>query len=132
MRVTGLVAIILGLGLVALSFLWVTVSPPENRWTDEQAKEHRQNVALYHQLQHTVGGAQGKSASAAKTGSQPTKEDLERARQRWQESDTALRAAQAAGPRTAWWLRVAGLTVTAIGVAAILLSKRKPPKADDE
>ena len=51
---------------------------PERVWTDEQAKEHQQASATFHELQHTVGGQLNrKGSNAAKTKGGPTKADLD-------------------------------------------------------
>jgi hypothetical protein len=129
MRSLGLAAIVIGLLLVALSFVWVTMFPAEKRWSNEQAREHAQNVARYHQLQHTVGGhSHGKAPSTKKSAPKPTKAELDAARLRWEESDAALRNAQTADGRMAWWIRGIGVVVAALGIATVAFNKKKKPK----
>jgi hypothetical protein len=122
MKTLGLLLTIIGSLLVGLSFLWPVLFPPASRWTTEQAEEHSKAGALLHKLAlggHTEpkGNAHGKPMPRA------SKDELDAARQRWEESKKALDSAKSAGHNTAAWLRWSGAALAAIGMATLAFSK---------
>jgi hypothetical protein len=133
MKLLGLLATVVGLVLMVLSFLWAALFPPVNRWSDEQAKEHQQASAKYHQLQHTVGHQlKSPKNSSPKPQPQSTPGDLEAAKKRWQEIEAARVAARDSGEQTKWWLRLGGAAVAAIGVVALVSGKQRERKRPHE
>ena len=127
MKFFGFAVTIVGVILIILSFFWVAMFPPEDVWSEEQAKEHAQASALYHQLQHTVGGAHrhGPLGPQGKSSKQYTKADLAAAKLRWETSYAALQEAQGRGQSTKIWLRFGGIAVAAVGAGTLGAEKRR-------
>jgi hypothetical protein len=132
MRIAAFLLICAGSAVVALSFMWPLIFPPESRWTDEQAEEHSKAGTHYHSI--AMGGsahAKGRARSNGKAQSKSNQSELEAARLRWEESKAALNAAQARGKNTAVWLRFGGAAVALVGVAGLVLDKRRAPKSSN-
>ena len=128
MRIAAFLLIIAGSVVVALSFVWPLIFPAESRWTDEQAEAHAQAGTHFHSV--AMGGpghAKGRPKSSAKA----SQSEIEAARLRWEESKAALNAAQAKGKNTAGWLRYGGAAIALVGVAGLVLDKKRPPKTGD-
>jgi hypothetical protein len=132
MRIAAFLLIGLGSVVVALSFVWPLLSPPESRWTEEQALEHSKAGTHYHSI--AMGGhshAKGRSGSSGKAAKKAAEDELAAARQRWEKSKAALDAAQSQGKSTAGWLRYGGAAIALVGVAGLLLDKRRAPNSSD-
>jgi hypothetical protein len=131
MRIAAFLLIIVGSIVVALSFVWPVLFPPESRWTDEQAEAHAKAGTHFHSV--AMGGpgrGKDRGGSSGKAAKKATASEIEAARLRWEESKAALNAAQTEGRNTAGWLRYGGAAIALIGVAGLVLDKKRPPKAD--
>jgi hypothetical protein len=131
MRIAAFLLIIVGSVVVALSFIWPIIFPPESRWTDEQAEEHSKAGTHFHSL--AMGGpgrAKNRSGLNGKSAQKASASEIEAARRRWEESKAALDAAQVKGKSTAGWLRYGGAAVALVGVAGLVLNKRRPPNTE--
>ena len=124
MKLLGLLATVVGLVLMVISFLWTTLFPPVNQWSDEKAKEHQKASATYHELQHTVGGRlkgpakasrrpppttrarKMRSKQAQESQPQPSRAELEAAKKHWEEIELARLSAHDGGEQPKWWLRL--------------------------
>jgi hypothetical protein len=133
----GLAGTTIGSLALALSFVWTTVYTPEQRWTEEQAKEHQQASAKFHKLQHTVGGKANRKRPATSPEAGPTQAELDAldaARNHFQTTKAGLDAARTDGHTTALWLRYSGVAVAALGVVALAIDRKRsrkcPPKRD--
>jgi hypothetical protein len=125
MRVLGFLLIAIGTVLIVLSFLWAYVFPPENRWTQEQAEEHARAGTYLHKLAHPGSHAHLKGQTHSHDHSEVNQVELEAARLRWQESKAALNDAQNRSQATAGWLRYSGAALAVLGVAGLVLNKKR-------
>jgi hypothetical protein len=127
MKIFGFSAVVIGLALLVLSLSWRSIFPAEQVWSESQAKEHSEASALYHQLQHTVGGhSHGPLGSRGKAF---TKADLNAAKERWEKSNAQLLEAKDRGKQAMWWLMIGGVAVTAVGAGALTAVQRRAAKA---
>jgi hypothetical protein len=132
MRIAAFLLICAGSVVVALSFVWPLLSPPESRWTDAQAEEHSKAGTHYHSI--AMGGhshSKGRSGNSGRAAKKAADDELAAARQRWEKSKAALDAAQTQGTSTAGWLRYGGAAIALVGVAGLVLDKRRSPKSAD-
>ena len=127
MRIAAFLLITVGSIVVALSFLWPVLFPPESRWTDEQAEAHAKAGTHYHSI--AMGGP-GRGKTRGGKAAKASESEIEAARLRWEESKAALNAAQQEGTNTAGWLRYGGAAIALVGVAGLVLDKRRGPKSD--
>ncbi|HJS06844.1 MAG TPA: hypothetical protein VJ809_04265 [Pirellulales bacterium] len=131
MRIAAFLLILAGCVVVTLSFIWPLIFPPESRWTEEQAAEHSKAGTHFHSI--AMGGhshTKSRSGSNGKAAAKVSESELAAARRRWEESKAALDAAQVKGKSTAGWLRYGGAAIALVGVAGLVLDKRRPTKAD--
>jgi hypothetical protein len=131
MRIAAFLLILAGSVVVALSFIWPVIFPAESRWTDEQAEAHSKAGTHFHSI--AMGGpgrAKSRSGPNGTSAQKASESDIEAARLRWEESKAALEAAQVKGKSTAGWLRYGGAAVALVGVAGLVLDKRRGPKPD--
>jgi hypothetical protein len=125
MKISAYLLIFAGIALVGISFAWPVLFPPESRWTQEQAEEHSKAGTHFHRI--ALGGhshAKGRPRSNGQ-GAKASEGELAAARARWEASKAALTAAQTQGHNTAGWFRYSGATVALIGVAGLVLDKRR-------
>jgi hypothetical protein len=106
--------LVLGLGLLALSWIWPVVAGGGPGWNQQQAEEHAHAAADLHQRQ-----------GAAEHGQQPDPQALESARQRYNASDARLQAAQQRGAGIATLLRWTGIIFALSGLAGYFVFCQK-------
>jgi hypothetical protein len=101
--------LLVGIGLLAFSFVWSTISRGQGNWSEEQALRYQAASARLHSLSH-------KYARPPEEGSAATaREELKNAQIEFQRLRSDLDAAIARPGRIALWLRVVGAVLAAVG-----------------
>jgi hypothetical protein len=112
-----LIALSIGILLVALSFAWPRIIGGVV-WNEQQASEHAEAAAELHRLSHAQSHAEGHGAGAKE---EHQAGSLAEARQRYELSQAALQQAQAYRWGSTQLLRWAGGFCSILGAAAYLL-----------
>jgi hypothetical protein len=127
--------LIMGLALVAFSFVWPLVASStlsSSSWTKEQARQHAETSAKLHELAHERGHFADDSASHAEkhaSHSAKNEADLERefkeTEAKYKEGDAKLAYAQSFSDRVTFWIRCFGGILLLLGLAAHFRHQRQ-------
>jgi hypothetical protein len=99
---------VIGVLLIALSFLWPCLVRTDMVWGDPQAREHARAAAELHQLAH-------ERAHATESNHRHDAESLAAARRRYERSQAELQAARSFRRRPTTLLRWAGVVCCLAG-----------------
>jgi hypothetical protein len=119
-------ALVVGLVLVVLSFVWPSVHDPRGQWTDENATAHQAAVARVHVGGYLTAGARGGGQMQAGERVDP---DLLRKHEqdvKELESLTAKLESARQGPyRIAGILKWSGAGLVALGCISVLVCRQR-------
>jgi hypothetical protein len=106
-------AVIAGLVLFAVSFIWPAASTQSAAWSTERAVEYQSASSNLHRLSHeyarTAGTEESKQVQA----------ELDKAKSEFATLSEDLESAIARPKRLAWYLRIGAAILVAIGAAGI-------------
>ncbi len=108
------VLLILGLLLLAFSFVGFANSTQVANWTPQEAREYQASSKNLHRLSHEY------ARKASTNEGQKVKAELQEAQQQYQKLRTNLDSAIARPRRFTWFARLGGLLLMAAGIAAFL------------
>jgi hypothetical protein len=106
-------AVILGLVLFAVSFVWPASSTRSASWSTEQAVEYQAASANLHRLSHEYARTAGTNEA------QQVRAELDKAQSDFATLSDDLESAIARPKRLAWYLRIGATLLVAAGAAGI-------------
>jgi len=105
------VALLCGLGLIALSWVWPFVSSGRSQWSDQQAREYQRVSTELHGLSHEFARQQEEGSDV-----DAVAEKLKSAQSEFSRLHQDLEAARQSPLRIASLLRLLGLALIVVGV----------------
>ncbi|HJQ79969.1 MAG TPA: hypothetical protein VJ828_08445 [Lacipirellulaceae bacterium] len=112
------VAVIVGLVLFVVSFVWPTASTNSTVWSTEQAVEYQSASSNLHRLSHeyarTAGTEESKQVQA----------ELDKAKSEFATLSGDLESAIARPKRLAWYLRIGACVMVVVGAVGFFYSNR--------
>jgi hypothetical protein len=115
--IVAVVLLVVGIGIVALSFVWPRVANSRANWSTDQARQFQAAAARLHSLSHQHAH-QSRQSDPQKMNS-----ELELAKTEYQLLEGQLEAARARPKNVAFGLRVAGVASMAAGALGLYRSR---------
>jgi hypothetical protein len=106
-------AVIVGLVLFAVSFVWPATSTNSTAWSTEQAVEYQSASSNLHRLSHEYARTAGTEKA------QQVRAELDKAQSEFATLSDDLESAIARPKRLAWYLRIGAAILVAAGAAGI-------------
>ncbi len=116
-----LMPLVLGTLLTILGLAMPWLYPQQALWTEGDAKQHNELANQAHAAHHASAHSQTNKLPTAK-------EEAAKARwyrEQYDKSAERLRQVREGGDSYGWWLMIAGMSLTAIGVVAALIMRKE-------
>ena len=116
-----LLPLVLGILLTIVGLAFPSFYPKDTLWTDNDAKQHNELALQAHAAHHASANAQTNNAPTVK-------QDVAKAkfyRDEFDKSAQRLRQVRDGGENYGWWLMIAGIGLTSVGVVAALILRKE-------